>query len=150
MTVNIKLGTRSPGRRAALTWADWRLLVAVGFAQAITAAALRAMPLPAMRTRASRVRRIARSVMNDSEDRVVWALEASGRRLGGLSTCLVRALVAELLLGSPEQPTHLTIGVRRGVDGRTLESHAWVARDGRVVIGAPSEGYVPLVEWSSL
>ena len=146
----IKPGTRSIGRRAELTWADWRLLVAAGFAQAVTAAALRAMPVQALRTRASRVRRIARSVMNGSEERVVGALEASGRRLDAFSTCLVRALVAELLLGSPQQPTRLTIGVRRGVDGRTIESHAWVARDGRLVIGAPSEGYVPLVEWSSL
>ena len=150
MTATITPGPRSPGRRAALTWADWRLLVAVAVAQAITSAALRAMPLPALRTRASRLRRIARFVAPDSEERVVWALEATGRRLAGLSTCLVRALVAELLLGSPDQPTRLTIGVRHGMNGSTLESHAWVAREGRVVIGAPPDGYISLVEWSSL
>ena len=146
----IRSGTRLPGRRAGLTWTDWRLLLTVALAQAITAVALRVMPVAALRTRASRVRRIVRSVMNDSEERVVWALEASGRRLDVFSTCLVRALVAELLLASTEEPTRLTIGVRRGVDGTTIESHAWLARDGRLVIGAPSEGYVPLVEWSSL
>jgi len=111
---------------------------------------MRAMPLPALRSRASRLRRIAQFVAPDSEERVVWALEVSGRRLAGLSTCLVRALVAELLLGSPGQPTRLTIGVRHGTNGSTLESHAWVAREGRVVIGGPSDGYISLVEWSSL
>lgn len=139
-----------PGTRwLALTAADWRLLIAVALAQVIAAAALRAMPLSALRARAARFRRLAQLAAHGSEERVVWAIQATGRRLGGMSTCLVRALVAELVLGSPERPLCVTIGVKRTAGG-TLEAHAWVGREGRVLIGATSDDYVSLVGWTSL
>ncbi len=144
------LRVRPRKRWLALTAADWRLLIAVALAQVIAAAALRAMPLSALRARAARFRRLAQLAMQGSEERVVWAIHASGRRLGGSSTCLVRALVADLALGSPERPLCLTIGVRRG-SGGTLEAHAWVGREGRVIVGAATgDGYVPIVGWNSV
>jgi hypothetical protein len=63
----------------------------------------------------------------------LWALDASSRRLSGMSTCLVRALVTEALFDSYEAPVRVTIGVRR-IDSR-LESHAWAERQGRVIVG---------------
>src|SRR5881398_2794783 len=56
------------------------------------------------------------------------------RRTGAYSTCLVRALVAEMLLTGIDRPMRLMIGVRRAADSR-LESHAWIERDGRVIVG---------------
>ena len=41
----------------------------------------------------------------------------------------------------------LTIGIRRSAD--TLEAHAWLARNGRVLIGAPADDYTPMVDWTS-
>jgi hypothetical protein len=132
------------------TAAEWWLLIAVALAQIGTAAALRVVPLSALGVGATaRLRRHAQFVIHGPEEQVVWAIEATGRRLGGVSTCLVRALVAALVLGSPERPVSLTIGVRRTAGG-ALEAHAWVGREGRVLMGVTSDPYVPLVGWSSL
>lgn len=143
----IRLPRFSRGRRR-LTVGDWRLLAAVAGAQAAAAAALRAMPLPALRARAGRVRRLARWVVRGSDERIVWAIEATGRRLGRLSSCLIRALVAECVLPPNGVPLNLTIGVRRGASG-LLEAHAWLARRDRVLVGATADEYAPLVSWTS-
>jgi hypothetical protein len=130
-----------------LTPADWWLLVAVAVAQVAAAAALHAMPLPALRTRAGRLRRPAQFLVHGSDERIVWAIEATARRLGRLSTCLLRALVAELLLDTGNDTICFTIGIRRTADA--LEAHAWLARNGRVIIGAPADEYIPMVDWTS-
>jgi hypothetical protein len=75
----------------------------------------------------------------------VWAIEATGKRLGPFSTCLVRALVAETCLDGEDLA--LTIGVRRSPAG-TFESHAWLTRGARVVVGGPVDGYEPMVTWA--
>jgi Transglutaminase-like superfamily len=127
-----------------LTPADWWLLVAAALAQVAVAAALRAMPLPVLRARAGRLRRPAQFLVGGSDERIIWAIEATGRRLGRSSTCLVRALVAELLLDTGNGSICLTIGIRRTAG--TLEGHAWLARNGRVLIGAPADQYTPMVD----
>jgi hypothetical protein len=65
----------------------------------------------------------------------MWAITATGRRLGSFSTCLVRALVAELALSSPERVLQIRIGVRR--NGNGLDGHAWLVDGERVLLGAP-------------
>ncbi len=136
-------------RWRGLTPADWRLLAAVAVAQIGVAAALRAMPLSSLRTGASRFRRLGQFFVRGSDERIAWAIEAAGRRLGRLSTCLIRALVAELVLNANDGPVRLTIGVKRTAAG-TLEAHAWVTRQDRVLIGATAEEYVPLAAWTNL
>jgi Transglutaminase-like superfamily len=130
-----------------LTLTDWRLLAALAAAQVIVAAALRTMPLPALRARGGRVRRLARALVRGADERIVWAIEATGRRLGRLSSCLVRALVAEVVLDSNDGPVHLTIGVKR--TGDALEAHAWVTQQNHILIGATSDQFIPLVTWPS-
>ena len=104
------------------------------------------MPLPRLRASANRVRRLAQFFVRGSDERIVWAINATGRRLGRLSTCLIRALVAEVVLDSNDGPLSLTIGVRRTAAG-TLEAHAWLTRRDRVLIGATADEYLPLVHW---
>ena len=135
--------------RHRLTAADWRLLAAVALAQVVAAGALRVVPLSALRAGTDRFRRLARLVVRGSDERIVWAIEATGRRLGRLSTCLVRALVAECVLPPNGAPLNLTIGVRRTTAGM-LEVHAWLARRDRVLIGSTADEFVPLVNWTSL
>ena len=134
--------------RRRLTASDWRLLAAVGLAQVGARVALRARQLLAVRAAVGRLHRLARYFVRGSDERIAWAIDATGRRLGPLSTCLVRALVAELVLDSNDGPLSLTIGVRRTAAG-TLDSHAWVTRADRVLVGAPADGYVPIVTWTS-
>jgi hypothetical protein len=127
-----------------------RVLVTVAFAQVTLGLALRIMPPAVLRFRVARLRSFAQLlVVNTSPQDVVRAIEAAGRRLPAISTCLVRAFVAELLLGSAARPLRLTIGVKQTPDGR-LESHAWVTDHDSVLIGAPCDGFVPIVEWSTV
>jgi hypothetical protein len=130
-----------------LTLTDWRLLGAVAVAQVIVAAVLRTMPLPALRAGGRRVRRLTRVLVGGSDERIVWAIEATGRRLGRLSSCLVRALVAEVVLDPSRGPVSLTIGVRR--TSGMLEAHAWLTRQDCVIIGATSDQYMPIVNWTT-
>ncbi|MEM8598314.1 MAG: lasso peptide biosynthesis B2 protein [Bacteroidota bacterium] len=65
--------------------------------------------------------------------RVVAAVESVGRRLLGDKPCLVQALVAQRLLRQGGYETSLHLGVAK--DGRKLLAHAWLERDGYVVIG---------------
>jgi len=127
-----------------------RVLATVALAQVILGAVLRIVPPAVLRLRIARLRSFAQlTVGNTSPQDVVRAIEAAGRRLPAISTCLVRAFVAELLLGSPARPLRLTIGVKQTPDGR-LESHAWVTDHNSILIGAPCEGFVPIVEWSTV
>lgn len=116
-------------------------------AQVIVAAALRMMALPALRAGGHRVRRLARVLVVGSDERIVWAIEAAGRRLGRVSSCLVRALVAEVVLDPSRGPLSLTIGVRRS--SGTLEAHAWLTRQDCVIIGATSDQYTPIANWTT-
>lgn len=137
-------------RGVSLGASDVRLLIAASFLQLLTAVALRTMPLPILRRRTARLRRLAHIILNGTDERVIWAIEAVGRRLVGMSTCFVRAIVAELALGSPERPLRLTIGVKRAPGG-DLRAHAWVAHEDRILVGGSvADEYVPLVAWDSL
>ena|SRR5665213_3539518 len=133
-----------------LSISDWRRLAAAACSQVLTACALRTMPLPALRTMFARVRPFACFMLKGSDEDVIWAIEASGRRLGGLSTCLVRAIIVDMCLSTPERPLRLTIGVRRELVG-DLQSHAWVEDRDRILIGGSTAGeFLPLVAWDSL
>jgi hypothetical protein len=58
--------------------------------------------------------------------------------------CLVQALAAKALLSRAGYPTLIRIGVAASEDGK-LRAHAWLERDGEIVIGgAGSEGFRPL------
>jgi hypothetical protein len=68
-----------------------------------------------------------------SEDRIIWAVGAAGRRIPG-TTCLAKALAAETLLAREGHPAQLRIGVADSAD-RGLRAHAWLERDGQVIVG---------------
>jgi len=88
-------------------------------------------------------------LLRGSDERVIWAVEATGRRLGPISTCLVRALVIEMRLSSKERPLSLAIGVKRSSTGR-LHSHAWVLSGGQSLVGGPLDGdFVRMATWES-
>lgn len=136
-------------RPRRLTGADWLLLVSAAAAQMAAYCALRAVPLSVLRPRLARLRPLARAMLKGSDERVIWAIEATGRRLRGVSTCLVRAVIVEMRFTSRERAVRLEIGVRRG-SGAVLESHAWVCDHDRVLIGGPLErDFVRIVAWEN-
>lgn len=135
-------------KRGRLTGRDWRLLVAVTALQVATAVGLRTTSLELWRARSLRTRNRIRLLVNASDERLVWAIEVTGRRLGRFSTCLVRALVAEFMLTPNVEPITLTIGVRHNPAGM-FEAHAWVMRRDRILIGATGVEYLPIVTWTN-
>ena len=73
---------------------------------------------------------------------VVWAVGAAARLVPG-ATCLVRALTAQTLLARRGYASQLRLGAAGG-PGRPFEAHAWIERDGQVLIGGPVDTrYVP-------
>jgi hypothetical protein len=128
----------------------WRLLIGASLVQVVTACALRAMSLPRLRLLLARLRPLATILLRGSDERVIWAIEASGRRLGALSTCLVRAIAVDMCLGTAERPLRLTIGVKRELVG-DLQAHAWVDDRDRILIGGSTAGeFQPMLVWDSL
>ena len=66
-------------------------------------------------------------------DRIGWAVRVWAHSLPGAGTCLANALAAEAMLASYGHGPELRIGVTK--DDGALSAHAWVERDGEVVIG---------------
>jgi hypothetical protein len=132
-----------------VSWRDCRLLLCVSAAEPIALAALDRGSIRGARRALAGLRPFALAFSGrPSEARVVWALGARGRWLRGDSTCLGRALVAELLLETIERPLTVVIGVAAGA-GR-LRSHAWIERNGRVLLGGDDarRQYLPLIAWN--
>lgn len=69
--------------------------------------------------------------------RAAWAIVAVADRLPWHTTCLVRALAGYTLCLRHGWPTDLRIGVlpHKVSDPSPLRSHAWLVRDGEVLIG---------------
>ncbi|WP_081716949.1 lasso peptide biosynthesis B2 protein [Leptolyngbya sp. Heron Island J] len=63
-----------------------------------------------------------------------WAIHIAGRYTLGTAKCLVRALTAQLLLTRYGYPHQLHIGVAKSA-ADTLEAHAWIEYQGRVIVG---------------
>jgi hypothetical protein len=136
-------------RRIDQRSSDWGLLIGATVAQLLTACAVRTVSLQAVRAMAARLRPLLCAILRASDERVIWAVEATGRRLGGSSTCLVRAIVVQTRLTAPGRPLCLTIGVKAAAAG-DIQSHAWVVDRARILIGGPADpDLVPIVVWES-
>jgi hypothetical protein len=131
-----------------LSWNDCRLLFCASVAEPIALAAVDRGSIRGARRMLAWLRPFAYVCGGRPSDaRVIWALAARGRWLGAGSTCLGRALVAELLLAATERPLTVVIGVV--ADKAGMRSHAWIERSGEVLIGGHDarQQYVPLVAW---
>jgi len=84
---------------------------------------------------------------NATLERVVWSVRAVARRLPGC-TCLVSALALQRLLSRAGHASEVHVGVAR--QGEAFAAHAWVTRDGMLLIGeTDGEAFVPLMAWKS-
>jgi hypothetical protein len=135
---------------------EWRILAVVVLWQAAIAILLRLIPLQTVRKGLVPFRRITDWFADSDERRLIWALEAAAPRLPrSWSSCLTRALVAELLLADSAGTVRVTIGILR--DKSAFEAHAWVERDGNVILGrsritgqiTDSKCFVPFVTLQS-
>jgi Transglutaminase-like superfamily len=65
---------------------------------------------------------------------IIWAVNASTYYMPGGAKCLARALTCQVLMKRRGYYPELRIGVAKNNTG-TLEAHAWVENQGKVVIG---------------
>jgi len=72
--------------------------------------------------------------MSYSRFRVIQAVEVLSRHIPGGSSCLVRALAVQVLLGQQGCQAQLRIGVALKADGQFV-AHAWVENHGRILAG---------------
>jgi hypothetical protein len=79
------------------------------------------------------------------QQRILWAVEAINRRLFPERPCLTQALAARYLLARRGVDSTLRIGVARD-SGAPLRAHAWLERNGTVLIGGAKspDQYRPL------
>jgi hypothetical protein len=78
-------------------------------------------------------------------ERIVWAVRTATRWTPA-ATCLVSGLALQRMLGRHGHSSELHIGVSR--TGGVFSAHAWVERDGRVLVGEGElDTYVRLVSW---
>ncbi len=76
--------------------------------------------------------------------RVGWALGAVQRRLPWNVPCLATAIAANRLLARHGVPSELWLGVRTTSEA-TVDAHAWLVAEGRVVTGKRMHGeFTPL------
>src|SRR3990172_4864796 len=66
--------------------------------------------------------------------RMIWAVNVASDYLLPERSCLIKALAAQMLLARQAYLTTLRLGVRLTPDGK-LCAHAWLEREGAVVIG---------------
>ena len=71
-----------------------------------------------------------------------WCVQVTARALPGVHSCLIQALVCEAVAQASSIETELKIGAQRAADGHRF--HAWVERDGQILAGGDSDGFVAL------
>ena len=72
----------------------------------------------------------------DTHVRIAWSVTTAARYVPR-ATCLTQAMAAQWLFAWFGHPTLLRIGVVKGND-KSLRDHAWLEREGRVVVGGES------------
>ncbi|MBN2303393.1 MAG: lasso peptide biosynthesis B2 protein [Anaerolineae bacterium] len=77
-----------------------------------------------------------RSISGDTGeiDRVIWAIRAASHYVPR-ATCLPQALATQVMLGRRGYSTQLCIGFMQDNDTGRLKGHAWVERQGQILIG---------------
>lgn len=129
----MRIAVHRPRRR--LSRQELALAAVVFLVQVTAAVGLRVLRVPRLTRVVARCRPLVQLAVRAPEARVVWAIEAVGRRLTGISTCFVRALAADLLLCRADRPGQVRVGVRRAPRGM-IEAHAWFECDGRILVGS--------------
>jgi hypothetical protein len=84
----------------------------------------------------------------DDPEYVAWAVACANAYLPGSGTCLSQAVVGAALLAAHGYPATVRLGVAK--PGAAVEAHAWVEREGTVVVGELSDldRYRRLSSWT--
>jgi Transglutaminase-like superfamily len=114
---------------------DWRLLACATVFLIGAKIALRVTSVADARHALARFSALGRrKAIPASPERITGAVVTAGRILPGLQNCLLQALAAEAILARAGYDCHLQIGAAK--DGpHKLVAHAWLERDGKILLG---------------
>lgn len=125
-------------RFARLPLADQLWLIRAAIVVLLVWVALRILSFQAVHNVLSRVGDSAdlerREPDTQKVARIIRAVDIASNFLLSQRPCLTKALVAQALLRREAYTTTLRIGVRRTGDNQ-LNAHAWLERDGEIIIG---------------
>jgi hypothetical protein len=131
----------------ALNSTDRKTVLVAGSMLALTRVALQCLRVTSVSRSLRRTASlfVRRKGDDDALRRIPWPVTTAGRHVPGGRHCLTKALVAKALLDAEGIPVRLRVGVRRGADG-ALQGHAWLERDGSVVMEAGEDpaSFLPL------
>lgn len=77
-------------------------------------------------------------------DRVGFIIPRMARRVPWRADCLVQALAGQRWLRAEGIASEIVVGTARNPDGR-FEAHAWLRRDGQVILGGDISRFAPLL-----
>lgn len=117
-----------------LTWSQWRDLSRASAWILGTRAALSVLSWKRVSNAFSQTHRPVGPLNLSRAKQTVWAVDAVAKRILGDKPCLTQALVARHLLRDYGVETDLLLGAARKETGE-IEAHAWLEREGIVVIG---------------
>lgn len=128
----------------ALSGAERRLLLVAGSTVLAVRIGLYLLPFRRLHELARRpALPPARASGVHAPERIAWAVAAAAR-LVPRASCLTQAVAAQRLLERAGHPVQLRMGVGKDEGGGVI-AHAWVERDGTVLIGDIGlEQYTPL------
>lgn len=72
-------------------------------------------------------------------ERLAWMIESIGTAFPHVLKCLPRALAGFMLLRKCGWDITLKIGARHRDDSQPIEAHAWIEKDGKILIGELSD-----------
>ncbi len=143
-----------PVRKSRSPQEYWLLAQALG-GTLVCRLGLLALPLPLVRKAVQKLLRAGHPLpprKRAPAEQVIRAAVSAGSHSPVGTTCLATALVAQTLLRRHGDDARLRLGVRRDPDGK-IAAHAWLEREGLVVVGGPRSEvatYVPLPEMEHL
>jgi hypothetical protein len=76
---------------------------------------------------------------------VAFAIPRIAMRVPWRADCLVRALAGQQMLRRRGIASAIVVGIAKHADG-TFESHAWLARDGVIILGGEVSRFEPLLD----
>lgn len=95
-------------------------------------------PFPVLRALVAKLHKlhdVSHRVDADTLNEIAWAVRSAARWVPIRGTCLIQALVGQILCACCGQPVTLCIGVTKSKQG-TFEAHAWlVTSEGKTLIG---------------
>ena len=69
-----------------------------------------------------------------SKTEVIWSVEATSNHLPFISTCLIKALAAYILLSNYNHQSNIKIGITKPKNN-ILDAHAWIESNGEIIMG---------------